>query len=270
MFAHKLRPRWIVLFVALLIFNIGAEARTFTMSDGAKIDGEVVSFKNGMIILAKDAGGRSLYNLNAFSAADQAYLQEKFPQGDAREDRPGTATAKPVEKPSAPASPKKPKPVANQQQSQSQSVSSHPGLKALREGSVPPEIKGRIQGRGDYLSIKDLRGRIVVVHFWSTGVTQSVEEVKGLAYLHEKYKDRGFELIGVAMDSSQRRLNDVEEAIGVTWPMRLDEERATIEEWGVTALPTNVLIDQNGVILREHISARDLQYFLADNLGPLK
>jgi len=242
------------------------------MKDGSKINGQVASFKNGMIVLAKDEGGRSLYSLSAFSEADQAYLQEKYPQGDQRQDRRGTATAAPAPKPQpnpqAPqAGAQKPTP---QQTAATPAPSGHPGLKTLQRGSMPPEIKGRIQGKSDYLSLEDLRGRIIVVHFWSTTVPQSIEEVKGLAYLHHKYKDRGFALIGVAMDASQRRLNDVEEAIGVNWPMRLDDERKTIEEWGVTALPTNVLIDQAGVIQAEHISARDLQYVLADQLGPLK
>ncbi len=237
------------------------------MQDGAQINGEVVSFKNGMIIIAKDGGGKSLYNLSAFSKADQAYLLQKFPQGDTREEYRGTATAKPEPKQGTAAAPK-PKPQAKA--SPTPEVNNHPGLKTLQQGSLAPKIKGRVQGKADYLSIDDLRGRIVVVHFWSTAVPQSIEEVKGLAYLNHKYKDRGFALIGVAMDHSQRRLNDAEEAIGVTWPMRLDEDRQTIEEWGVTALPTNVLIDQNGVILQEHISARELQFYLAEHIGPLK
>ncbi|GHB94177.1 peroxiredoxin family protein [Cerasicoccus arenae] len=255
------------LLVALLtIITLGADGRTYQMRNGDVINGEVVSFKNGMIVLAKDGGGKSLVTLDAFSDADQAYLQEKFPQGDKREAVRAT-TSRSTIKPTPTA---KPQTAAPTQQKAAPAQSNHPGLKTLRQGALPPAIKARIQGKSDYVSVSDLKGKIVVVHFWSTGTPPSIEEVKGLAYLYEKYHGRGFELIGVAMDNSQRRLNDAEEALGITWPMRLDEERRTIEEWGVTALPTNVLIDQVGVIRQEHISANDLQYVLAEQLGPVK
>lgn len=241
------------------------QARTFLMKDGNRVDGEVVSFKNGMIVIAKDGGGKGLYTLASFSDADQAYLREQFPQGNQRKEVKGTAS-----KPQAP-----PKPVAAQPSSDPVRTASahdpdkgHPGLKTLRKGMLAPEIKGRVQGKSEYVSIEDLRGKLVVVHFWSTRVPPSVEEVKGLAYLYEQYHDRGLEYIGVAMDGSQRRLNDVEEELGVTWPMRLDDDRETVTAWGVTALPTNVLVDQVGVIQDEHMSAQKLQKLLAEAFGP--
>ncbi|WP_309385578.1 TlpA disulfide reductase family protein [Cerasicoccus frondis] len=250
----------------ILLVTVLAQARTFTMKDGEKIEGTVVSFKNGMIVLAKDGGGKSLHSLETFSPADQAYLNEKFPSGDKRESVRATATATPAPTPGPTVETTPPTPRQTAPQSATQA--GHPGLTKLRAGSLAPEVKARPQGKPDFVTNRDMTGKIVVVHFWSTSVQQSLEELKGLAYLYHKYHDRGFELIGVAMDSSRRRVNGVEEAIGVTWPMRMDEERETIAEWGVTALPTNVLIDQVGVIQRPHISARELQYFLADQLGP--
>jgi len=261
-FRHLVARAILLTFVATAT---GLSARTFTLKDGAKIEGEVVSFRNGTIVIAKDGGGKGLYTLASFSEADQAYLTEKYPDGAERESRPGTATAKPSPQPSPSASPRGSTP--GRPASTPKPASSHPGLKQLRIGMAAPEIKGRAQGQADYVSLEDYHGKIVVVHFWSTSVPQSIQEVEGLAYLHRKYRDRGFELIGVAMDQSQRRLNSVERQLGVGWPMRLDEERQTIEEWGVTALPTNVLVDQVGVIRAEHISARDLQHVLAKQLG---
>lgn len=259
-----------ILLAVMVCLTLGAQARTFTMNDGTQVNGQVVKFQNGMIILAKDGGGKAILNLNAFSEADQAYLRAQFPQGDQRDEIKGTATAKPAPQPAPEAPTATGAAQPTPQAASAAAASNHPGLKKLRQGSVAPKIKGRIQGKAEYLSLDDLRGRFVVVHFWSTAVQPSIEEVEGLVYLHHKYKDRGFEMIGVAMDGNQRRLNDVEKSLGVTWPMRMDENRETIEEWGVTALPTNVLIDQNGVILKEHISARELQFLLAEQLGPLK
>ncbi|WP_309397187.1 TlpA disulfide reductase family protein [Cerasicoccus maritimus] len=238
------------------------------MQNGDKVEGEVVAFKNGMIVIAKDSGGKALYSLDAFSTADQTYLSEKFPTGNKRESARTTKTATPAPKPGP--SVETAAPTTKKTAAQNQRPSTHPGLSKLRQGSMGPELKARPQGKSEWVSQRDFHGKLLVVQFWSTSVPQSIEEVKGLAYLHRKYQDRGFELMGVAMDSSRRRVNNVEEAIGVNWPMRMDEDRVTIQEWGVTALPTNVLIDQNGVILREHISARELQYLLAERLGPVK
>jgi len=250
-----------VIFVfAVAILN----AREFTLADGTTLNGTVVSFKNGTIVIAKDGGGKALYTLPSFSEADQDYLMEQFPDGAKREIRPGTATKKPDIKhePS-------PKPTtAARRTAPANTQPPHPGLKNLQLGMNAPDVKARAQGKAEWVSLKeDLHGKLVIVHFWSTAVPQSIREVEGLAYLYKKYRGRGFELIGVAMDQSRRRLNDVEGKLGVSWPMRLDEERKTIDEWGVIALPTNVLIDQAGVIRREHISARELQHLLAQQLG---
>ncbi len=259
-------PYWLGLL--LLLVAVSTHARTFTMQNGEKVAGEVTAFKNGMIIIAKDGGGKALYSLDAFSATDQKYLSDKFPTGNKREPVRATTTATPAPKPGP--SVETTAPSTKKQTNQGQRPANHPGLAKLRTGSMPPELKAQPQGKAEWVSQKAFHGKLLVVQFWSTSVPQSIEEAKGLAYLHRKYQDRGFELMGVAMDSSRRRVNSVEESIGVSWPMRMDEERATVQEWGVTALPTNVLIDQNGVILREHISARELQYLLAEQLGPAK
>ncbi|MGE9295394.1 MAG: TlpA disulfide reductase family protein [Puniceicoccales bacterium] len=265
---HRCFRCWLAALLALAC-TLTTQARTFQLTDGSQLNGEVVSFKNGTIVIAKDGGGKGLYTLASFSEADQAYLNDTYPDGATRDNRPGTATKKPEPAP-------QPTPAATPTQSSAQrqpteaTQPAHPGLKNLRVGMNAPAIKARVHGKADFTSLDDMNGKIVVVHFWSTAVPQSIKELEGLAYLHQKYKDRGFELIGVAMDQSQRRVNSIEREFGVSWPMRMDEERQTIDEWGVVALPTNVLIDQVGVIRAPHISAHDLQYVLAKQLGEPK
>ncbi|MEO0795467.1 MAG: TlpA disulfide reductase family protein [Verrucomicrobiota bacterium] len=265
MFLHRSLWQVGIVLVTMLV-ACSLPGRIFEMKDGTKVDGEIVSFKNGTIVIAKTGGGKGLYTLSAFSAADQQYLNETFPSGSQRKEVKGTTTRpKPTPAPQA-KSKQSATPQAKQQARPAQQAP-HPGLKNLRVGSIPPEIAARIQGKQDKRGLGDLRGKLVVIHFWSTSAPQSVREVEGLAYLYRKYQKHGFELLGVAVDQSQRRLNSVEESMGVTWPMILDEERRTIEKWGVTALPTNVLIDQNGVIVNPHISANQLQYVLAEQFG---
>ncbi len=75
---------------------------------------------------------------------------------------------------------------------------------------------------------------------------------------YRKYGGKGFEIIGVTLESDYRSLYKFKQAYGVTWSTTTDKYKRLVNRWGVVAIPTRVLVDQNGYILKEHVHAQNL------------
>jgi len=236
--------------VFLMSFGLEASAREFDLANGDALTGEAVSMRNGIVIFEPDEGGKMMLSLDKFSKADQAYLLERFPEGNKDLPKPKAPPPKPKKKTTPPSPP-----------AEKAADAGHPGLKNYRVGQEPPAFSARIQGSPERFNLKDARGKVVLVNFWSTRSEHSLAEIKRLGYFNKYYSD-SVQILGVALDDSQRRVNAYEKNLGITWPVLMDGGRALQEAWGVQALPTTVLIDQNGIIVRENIAAAELEPLL--------
>ncbi|WOO41450.1 TlpA disulfide reductase family protein [Rubellicoccus peritrichatus] len=225
------------------------------MKNGDLVEAELVSCRNGMVVLKKDSGGRTLISLEQFSAESQTEVLEKFPNGGKRSEVKTVSTRKAEPKPTV--TKKKTAPQQVQKQT-SQNQPPHPGLAKLKRGDAAPPLSAKIQGSPERVSLQSLRGKMVMVVFWSSRAPMSIEEVQRLVSIYPSMKKQGVELIGVSMESSGRTLNSIEEQLGITWPMALDPRGEIVKQWGVTALPTIVVIDQNGLIARENITVAQM------------
>lgn len=226
------------------------------MKDGDKLKAELVSCRNGMVVFKKDAGGKTLVSLEQLSEADQAAVLESFPDGGKRSEVKTASTKKPTPEP-APVASSKPG-VKQGTQSVRSKQAPHPGLANLNRGDPAPVLSAKIQGSPERVSIESLRGRMVMVVFWSSQVPQSMQEMQRLVALYPSLQKEGIALLGVSMERSSSTLNDIEEKMGITWPMALDPRGEIVKKWGVTALPTIVVIDQNGLIARENITVAQM------------
>jgi thiol-disulfide isomerase/thioredoxin len=96
-------------------------------------------------------------------------------------------------------------------------------------------------------SMKDLRGKVVVVDFWATWCGPCVAELPALKRLYDEYHPRGLEIVGVSLDDNQAQLRKFVQDRGVRWPQvfgRASQELRT--EWGVRGIPTVFLVDRQG------------------------
>lgn len=62
---------------------------------------------------------------------------------------------------------------------------------------APAESFTTLQGQP--VSLDALRGKVVLVNFWSTTCPACAREMPGMAETYERYRDRGFEIVAVAM-----------------------------------------------------------------------
>lgn len=100
---------------------------------------------------------------------------------------------------------------------------------------------------------ESLAGRVVLIDFWATWCAPCLAELPHLKDLHERYTDRGFVLIGIALDTIDRRqLRSFLHRHGVLWPQVHDPrgvEGAVANAFGVKAVPSTVIVDSSGRIV---------------------
>jgi peroxiredoxin len=101
-----------------------------------------------------------------------------------------------------------------------------------------------IDGRTYKLS--DLRGKVVMINFWATWCDPCAKEMPHLLKMYEKYKQGGFELLAISVDSKQDRYKVplFAEKHRLTFPVLYDEGVA--ELYSVEGYPTNIFIDKQG------------------------
>lgn len=107
------------------------------------------------------------------------------------------------------------------------------------------------------LKLADLRGKVVLVDFWTYGCINCVNTLPHLARLQEKYKDKGLVIIGVhspefAFEKSTTNVAAAIKRYGITYPVAQDNEFATWNAYRNRFWPAQYIVDKSGKIVFEH------------------
>jgi len=113
---------------------------------------------------------------------------------------------------------------------------------------MPEVIFNLVDGRT--LSSADLRGRSVLVNFWSVSCETCLRDIPVLNRLQETLADRGFMVIGVAAPyDPPPAVIDLVKRLEPAYPVALDVHGELSKAFGdIKVTPTNVLIDPQGNI----------------------
>jgi peroxiredoxin len=105
---------------------------------------------------------------------------------------------------------------------------------------------------GEALSLEDYRGKVVLLDFWASWCGPCRRENPNVVKVYEKYKDQGFEIIGISLDKDQKRWVDAIAKDQLTWPQVSDLkgwQNAVGQMYGVSSIPHTVLLDEEGKII---------------------
>jgi len=107
------------------------------------------------------------------------------------------------------------------------------------------------------LTLKDLRGKVVLVDFWTYTCINCIRTLPYVTSWYEKYKDQGFVVIGVhtpefAFEHETTNVQNALKQYDITYPVAQDNEYATWNAYNNQYWPAHYLIDAKGVIRETH------------------
>jgi cytochrome c biogenesis protein CcdA/thiol-disulfide isomerase/thioredoxin len=129
---------------------------------------------------------------------------------------------------------------------------------SLEDFGPAPEFAG-IQGwlNSDPLTLADLRGKVVVVDFWTYSCINCLRTLPYLKRWDEAYRSKGLVIVGVhtpefAFERVPSNVEDAVERLGVRYPVALDPDFGTWEAWGNRYWPAKYFIDRAGHVRFAH------------------
>jgi thiol-disulfide isomerase/thioredoxin len=114
---------------------------------------------------------------------------------------------------------------------------------------------------GREVDLANMRGKVVLVDFWSTWCGPCVAELPRVKSAYDKFHSQGFEVIGVSCDTDKERLNAYLKEKGISWPQYFDgkhqDDNKLTVEFGVDGIPHMLLVDRNGLLRFDNVRAND-------------
>lgn len=125
---------------------------------------------------------------------------------------------------------------------------------AFAPAPVAPDVQFATLN-GEKLSTVDLRGKVVLVNFWATTCVTCVKEMPALIDTYNKYRDKGFDTVAVAMsyDPPNYVLNFAQSR-ALPFKVALDVKGDVARGFGdVKLTPTTFVLDKRGQIVKRYL-----------------
>lgn len=126
------------------------------------------------------------------------------------------------------------------------------------ESAGAPELAAGDWINSEPLKLRDLRGRVVLIEFWTFGCYNCRNTVPFVKDWNARYRDKGLTIIGVHspefdeekdVDNLRRQVA----SLGISYPVVTDNDYQTWKAYNVEAWPTTFLLDKQGRIRWMHI-----------------
>lgn len=99
---------------------------------------------------------------------------------------------------------------------------------------------------GDAVSLADYKGSVVLVNLWATWCPPCREEMPTLSDFYDKYRSRGFILLGVDQGETTNQVNSFIEEFALDFPIWLDPGSEAGSAFKTMNLPSSYVIDRDG------------------------
>ncbi len=115
---------------------------------------------------------------------------------------------------------------------------------------------------GKPISLSSLRGKVTLLDFWASWCGPCRMENPNLVKAYKKYHEKGFEIYSVSLDVKKEAWKNAVAKDSLTWTHVSDLKgwkSDAAQLYGIKAIPSNVLIDRNGVVLAKNLREEELE-----------
>ena len=136
-------------------------------------------------------------------------------------------------------------------------------VRSSADARPAPELTGLGQWfNSPPLTLRSLRGKVVLVDFWTFSCINCVRTIPGLRALYERYKPFGLEIVGVhspefGFEKVPKNVEDAAKRLRVTWPVAMDNNLLTWRAFDNHYWPATYFVDRAGKIRYDHVGEGD-------------
>jgi thiol-disulfide isomerase/thioredoxin len=134
----------------------------------------------------------------------------------------------------------------------------HAGTRRLASHGQAPELAG-LTGwiNGGPLTMAELRGRVVLVHFWTFSCVNCLRTLPHMQTWHEAYRAFGLTVLGIhtpefGLERGEARVRAEVMRLGLTYPVAVDDDYRMWKSYGNRYWPAYYFIDAQGAVRAHH------------------
>lgn len=115
---------------------------------------------------------------------------------------------------------------------------------------------------GKEVSLSDYKGKVVMVDFWASWCKPCRKENPNVVRIYNRFKDKGFEILGVSLDNNKDSWVEAIQKDKLTWTHVSDLAgwgSLAAKQYGVTGIPYTLIIGRDGKIIEKNLRGEQLE-----------
>lgn len=124
--------------------------------------------------------------------------------------------------------------------------------------------------KGEKIDVAAMKGKVVLVDFWATWCGPCVAELPNVLKAYDQYHSKGFEIIGISLDSDKAKLEKFIADKKMPWPQDFTGDgwkTSLAQKFGINSIPATFLIGKDGKVAATNLRGSALEAAVKKELG---